>query len=77
MAELGPGPYSTGNIAATLSCEPSQVAATRAQLISLGMIYSQRHGENAFTAPMFDEFMKRQMPKLEAHVPKRRPGAGS
>ena len=77
MAELGPGPYSTGDIAATLSCEPSQVAATRAQLISLGMIYSQRHGENAFTVPMFDEFMKRQMPKLEFHVPKNRSSTGA
>ena len=72
MAELGPGPYSTGDIAATLGCEPSQVAATRAQLIALGMIYSQRHGENAFTVPRFDEFMVRQMPELQKHAPKKR-----
>ena len=72
MAELGPGPHQTGDIAAVLRCEASQVAGTRAQLISLGMIWSQRHGETAFTVPLFDEFMKRQMPKLEPHVPKRR-----
>ena len=72
MAELGPGPYATGDIAQMLGCEPSQVAATRAQLISLGMIYSQRHGENAFTVPMFDAFMRRQMPDLVTHTPKKR-----
>lgn len=73
MAELGPGPHATGDIAAMLGCEPSQVSATRAQLISLGMIWSQRHGETAFTVPLFDEFMKRQMPRLEKHIPKKRP----
>ncbi|RFP90749.1 ATP-binding protein [Rhodobacteraceae bacterium 63075] len=72
MAELGPGPHATGEIASTLGCEPSQVSTTRAQLISLGMIWSQRHGETAFTVPLFDEFMKRQMPKLEKHVPRKR-----
>ena len=36
------------------------------------MIWSQRHGETAFTVPMFDGFMKRQMPILEKHTPKRR-----
>lgn len=72
MAELGPGPHATGDIAAMLGCEPSQVSATRAQLISLGMIWSQRHGETAFTVPLFDQFMKRQMPELQPHVPKKR-----
>lgn len=72
MAELGPGPHQTGAIAATLGCEPSEVAATRAQLISLGMIWSQRHGETAFTVPLFDQFMKRQIPDLQLHTPKRR-----
>jgi GTPase SAR1 family protein len=73
MAELGPGPHKTGDIAAALGCEPPQVAATRAQLVSLGMIWSQRHGETAFTVPLFDEFMKRQMPQLEPHRPRKRP----
>ncbi len=72
MAELGPGPHQTGAIAATLGCEPSEVAATRAQLISLGMIWSQRHGETAFTVPLYDQFMKRQIPDLQLHTPKRR-----
>ena len=72
MAELGPGSHKTGEIAAALACEPSQLGATRAQLISLGMIWSQRHGETAFTVPLFDEFMKRQIPVLEPHIPRRK-----
>jgi hypothetical protein len=27
------------------------------------MIYSPSHGDNAFTVPLFDEYMKRAMPK--------------
>jgi hypothetical protein len=72
MAELGPGPHKTGEIAAALGCEASQLATTRAQLISLGMIWSQRHGETAFTVPLFDKFMRRQIPRNEAHIPKRK-----
>jgi hypothetical protein len=73
MAELGPGPHKTGAIAATLGVEAASVATVRQQLIDKGMIWSQRHGETAFTVPMFDAFMRRQMPTLEKHVPRRRP----
>jgi hypothetical protein len=73
MAELGEGPFTTGLIAATLGVEPSAVATVRQQLINKGMVWSQRHGETAFTVPMFDAFMRRQMPQLEKHTPKRRP----
>ena len=73
MAELGEGPFTTGLIAATLGVEPSAVATVRQQLINKGMVWSQRHGETAFTVPMFDAFMRRQMPQLEKHIPKRRP----
>ena len=75
MAELGPGPYKTGDIAAALGVEPSNVGPVRQQLIDKGMVWSQRHGETAFTVPMFDAFMRRQMPVLEKHVPQRRKGA--
>ena len=73
MAELGPGPHQTGDIAATLGVGVGAVASVRQQLINKGMVWSQRHGETAFTVPLFDEFMKRQIPKLEKHEPKRRP----
>lgn len=72
MAELGEGPHQTGDIATTLGVEAAAVATVRQQLINKGMVWSQRHGETAFTVPLFDEFMKRQMPDLEKHEPKRR-----
>jgi hypothetical protein len=72
MAELGPGPHQTGDIAAALGVEATTVAPVRQQLINKGMVWSQRHGETAFTVPLFGEFMKRQMPVLEKHEPKKR-----
>ena len=72
MAELGAGPHQTGDISATLGVDAQAVATVRQQLINKGMVWSQRHGETAFTVPLFNEFMKRQMPKLEKHAPKRR-----
>lgn len=72
MAELGPGPHRTGDIAAALGTKSAAVAPIRRSLISLGMIYSQRHGETAFTVPLFDAFMKRAIPELEPHQPRRR-----
>ena len=73
MAELGPGPHKTGGISTALGVEAASVATVRQQLIDKGMIWSQRHGETAFTVPMFDAFMRRQMPTLEKHVPQKRP----
>ena len=73
MAELGRGPFQTGDIAATLGVDAASVAPVRQQLINKGMVWSQRHGETAFTVPLFNEFMMRQMPRLEKHEPKRRP----
>ena len=73
MAELGPGPHKTGQIATTLGVAATSVATVRQQLVNKGMVWSQRHGETAFTVPLFDNFMKRQMPTLEKHVPARRP----
>ena len=72
MAELGPGPHKTGHIATTLGVGAASVATVRQQLVNKGMVWSQRHGETAFTVPLFDSFMKRQMPMLEKHVPARR-----
>lgn len=71
MAELGTGPHKTGDIA-TLGVDTTTVSPVRQQLIDKGMIWSQRYGETSFTVPMFDGFMKRQMPALEKHIPKRR-----
>ena len=73
MAELGPGPHKTGRIATTLGVAATSVATVRQQLVNKGMVWSQRRGETEFTAPLFDSFMKRQMPTLEKHLPTRRP----
>ena len=72
MAELGPGPHATGEISDTLGVRTASVATVRQRLIAKGMVWSQRHGETGFTVPMFDAFMKRQMPALLKHVPQRR-----
>jgi hypothetical protein len=64
MAELGPGPQRTGDIATTLQIRATSVGPTRGILINKGMIYSPEHGRLAFTVPLFDEFMKRVMPEL-------------
>lgn len=63
MAELGPGPHRSGDIAAQLGVRVESVAPRRSQLISKGMIYSPAHGDTAFTVPLFDEFLKRAMPE--------------
>lgn len=63
MAELGPGPHRSGDIAHLLEKKVTTVAPMRNALISKGMIYSPSHGDTAFTVPLFDGFMKRIMPK--------------
>lgn len=62
MAELGPGPHRSGDIATELRRGVTGLAPTRNQLISKGMIWSPAHGDTAFTVPLFDEFMRRIMP---------------
>ena len=62
MAELGPGPHRSGDIAAELERSVTSFGPTRSQLISKGMIWSPSHGDTAFTVPLFDEFMRRVMP---------------
>lgn len=59
MAELGPGPHRTGDIAKLMEKSSSQLGPTRDALITNGMIYSPKYGYAAFTVPLFDEFMKR------------------
>lgn len=65
MAELGPGPQRTGDIAETLGVKITSLGPVRAKLIRKGMVYSPAHGDMAFTVPLFDEFMLRSMPTLK------------
>lgn len=63
MAELGPGAHRSGDIAEILGIAVQSAAPLRNGLIRKGMIYSPAHGDTAFTVPLFDEFMKRIMPR--------------
>ncbi|MBB4304171.1 hypothetical protein GGD81_003227 [Rhodobium orientis] len=62
MAELGPGPHRSGDIARAMGKTSQKVAPIRDALISNGMIYSPKYGFAAFTVPLFDAFLKRTMP---------------
>ena len=59
MAELGPGPHRSGDIAECLQRKVTSLGPTRSQLIAKGMIWSPNHGDTAFTVPLFDKFMRR------------------
>lgn len=62
MAELGPGPHRSGDIARQLARGVQSVAPVRSNLIEKGMIWSPSHGDTAFTVPLFDQFMRRILP---------------
>ncbi|MGE0060941.1 MAG: AAA family ATPase [Xanthobacteraceae bacterium] len=63
LAELGAGSHRSGDIAYELKVKTASVAPTRSNLIKKGMIYSPSHGDTEFTVPLFDQFMKRAMPR--------------
>ncbi|MDP1884676.1 MAG: ATP-binding protein [Candidatus Moranbacteria bacterium] len=65
MAELGAGPYRTGDVADKLKVKISTLGPLRAGLIKKGMVYSPSYGDMAFTVPLFDEFIRRAIPRLE------------
>jgi hypothetical protein len=64
LAELGTNPQRSGDIAQMLGVHSRSVAPLRNGLIKKGMIYSPQHGDTAFTVPLFEEFMRRIMPKM-------------
>ena len=68
MAQLGAGPYRTGDIADGLEVKINTIGPVRASLIKKGMIYSPAHGDMAFTVPLFDEFMRRAIPQFTPKV---------
>ncbi|MFN4908534.1 MAG: ATP-binding protein [Bacteroidota bacterium] len=61
MAELGPGPHQSADIAIAMGKSLQAVASIRSRLIQKGMLWSPSHGEVAFTVPMFDEYLRRIM----------------
>jgi hypothetical protein len=72
MAEMGPGPHRSGEIAAKLEIDVTTAGSLRTGLIRKGMIYAPSHGETAFTVPMFDEYMRRAIPAWKAPAPNKK-----
>lgn len=72
MAEMGPGPHRSGEIAAQLEIDVTTAGSLRTGLIRKGMIYAPSHGETAFTVPMFDEYMRRVIPEWTVREPVKR-----
>jgi hypothetical protein len=66
MAELGPGPHRSGEIAQQLGVDVRTAGPLRNGLIKKGMVFSPQHGDTAFTVPMFDEFLRRAIPEAAA-----------
>jgi hypothetical protein len=64
MAEIGPGPVGSGEVAKLLGRKTTSVAPIRDTLIKKALCYSPRYGEIDFTVPLFDGFMKRWFPDL-------------
>jgi len=62
LADLGPGPHRSGDVADALGVKVQSIAPLRSGLIRKGMIFSPAHGDTAFTVPLFDQFMRRTMP---------------
>jgi len=62
MAELGPGPMRSADVANLLGKTTTAVGPIRDRLLKRALCYSPRWGELGFTVPMFDQFMKRWMP---------------
>ena len=72
MADLGPEPQKAADVAHVMNRTSPQVAPTRAELISMGLLYTPEHGYAAFTVPHFDRFMHRAIPQLAVPEVKRR-----
>ena len=62
MAALGgPGPYKSGEVSKMMGKKTTQTGPVRDSLIKRGLCHSPRHGDIAFTVPMFDEFVRRAL----------------
>ncbi len=60
MVDVGGQQQRSGEIADRLGVKVSSIGPLRSSLIAKGMIYSPAHGDNSFTVPLFDGFLKRQ-----------------
>lgn len=63
MADLGPGPHRSSEIAEVMGMTVQQAAPLRGRLLNKGMVWSGEYGETAFTVPLFDEYLRRNVPE--------------
>jgi hypothetical protein len=66
LAELGRGTHKDNTVSDQLDCTSEKANNDRDSLIKKGMIYSTVHEEVCFTVPMFDSFMRREIPNFVA-----------
>lgn len=60
MAELGEGPYRSGDVAGKLGRKTTDVSMIRQRLLDKGLVYAtEDYGHVDFTVPRFGEFMAR------------------
>ncbi len=57
---VGGSAQRSGDIADRLVIKATSIGPLRSALIRKGMIYSPAHGDNAFTVPLFGDFLSRQ-----------------
>jgi hypothetical protein len=63
MAELGAGPYRSGQVAERLGRRTGDVSMIRQRLIDKGRIYAtEDFGHVDFTVPRFDGFLRHHLP---------------
>lgn len=60
MMRVGGDQQRSGDIAERMGVKVTSIGPLRSSLIKKGMIYSPAHGDNAFTVPLFDGFLRRQ-----------------
>lgn len=74
MAQLGEGPYKSGDVAVKLGRKTTDVSMIRQRLLDKGLVYAtEDYGHVDFTVPRFGEFMVRYMPYREPRSPRKRP----
>jgi len=74
LAETGPEPARSGEVAALLAMTVNEAAPVRDELIKKGMMYSPERGLVAFTMPLFDDFLRRKIPGFKARKRGRKVG---
>ena len=63
MAELGPGPYRSGDVARAAGKPTTAFSPVRQSLLEKGLIYAtEDYGHIDFTVPRFDQYLRRQLP---------------